>query len=83
MAAFNKFNLFVNDAWNGVLDLNTDTIKAMLTNTVPVATNHVYSDISATELANGNGYTTGGATVTGTGTSVPAPASTSGEPAKA
>jgi hypothetical protein len=69
MAAFNKFNLLVNDMSDGVVNLNTDTIKAMLTNTVPVATNHVYSDISGTELVNGNGYTTGGATVTGTGIS--------------
>ena len=34
-----------------------------------MATNHVYGDISGTELANGNGYTTGGATVSGTGVS--------------
>ena len=39
----------------------------MLTNTAPVATNAVYGDISGNELANGNGYTTGGATVTGQG----------------
>jgi hypothetical protein len=37
-----------------------DTIKYMLTNTAPVATNGKYGDISGTELANGNGYTTGG-----------------------
>lgn len=69
MATFNKFNLFVQDLARGNMNLNTDTLKVMLTNTAPVATNHVYSDISATELANGNGYTTGGATVPGTGTS--------------
>ena len=67
MATFNKFNQFVQDMGDGVMDLATDTIKAMLTNTAPVATNHVYGDISSTELANGNGYTTGGATVAGTG----------------
>lgn len=69
MASFNKFNLFSEDLMKGVMTLSTDTIKVMLTNTAPVATNHVYSDISATELANGNGYTTGGATVAGTGVS--------------
>lgn len=67
--AFNKFNLFVDDLSKGALDLNTDTVKAMLTNTAPVATNHCYSDISGNELASGDGYTTGGAAVTGTGVS--------------
>jgi hypothetical protein len=38
----------------------------MLTNTLPVATNSVYGDVSGTELANGNGYTTGGAASTPT-----------------
>jgi len=38
----------------------------MLTNTAPVATNAVYADVSGTELANGNGYTTGGAAATTT-----------------
>jgi len=46
-------------------DLNADTLKVALTNTAPVATNHYYADISASELANGNGYTTGGATCPG------------------
>ncbi|QXX74229.1 hypothetical protein [Methylovirgula sp. HY1] len=67
MPTFNKFNLFVDDLAKKLLDLNTDTIKAMLTDTAPVATNHLYTDISANELAAGNGYTTGGAAVTGAG----------------
>jgi hypothetical protein len=68
---FNKFQQFVEDLANGVYNLKTGTshsFKVMLTNTAPVATNAVYADVSATELANGNGYTTGGAsagTVTG------------------
>ena len=41
----------------------------MLTNTAPVATNSQYSDISGTEVANGNGYTTGGASLTLTSSS--------------
>lgn len=65
MAAFQKFNTFVDTLCKGGVNLNADTIKVMLTNTAPVATNSKYSDISGTELANGNGYTTGGATVTG------------------
>jgi hypothetical protein len=64
MAAFNKFNLTVQDWIEGKTNYNADTFKVMLTNTAPVATNHVYSDISANELAAGNGYSTGGATAT-------------------
>jgi dihydrodipicolinate synthase/N-acetylneuraminate lyase len=51
------------------VNLNTDTIKVMLTNTLPVITNAKYSDISGTELASAAGYTTGGATVSGTSVS--------------
>lgn len=66
MAAFNKFNQFVGDLANGKYNLASDALKVMLTNTAPVATNAVYADVSGTELANGNGYTTGGAAVTTT-----------------
>ena len=66
MATFNKFNAFAAYMPNGSVNLASDTLKVMLTNTAPVATNSVYGDISANELASGNGYTTGGATVTTT-----------------
>lgn len=64
MAAFNKFNLFTQDLSNAVHNFASggQTFKVMLTNTAPVATNHLYGDISAAEVANGGGYTTGGAT---------------------
>lgn len=68
-ASFNKTNLFIDDLAKGALNLSTDTIKVMLTNTAPTASNHCYSDVSGNELANGDGYTTGGATVSGTGLS--------------
>lgn len=64
MAAFNKFNLTVQDWLYGLTNYNGDTFKALLTNVAPVATNHVYGDISGGEVAGGGGYTTGGATVT-------------------
>lgn len=67
MAAYNKFNLFTQDMADGVHNFKTGSAavyKALLTNTAPVATNHLYSDISANELASGAGYTTGGATLT-------------------
>ena len=66
MAAYNKFNQFVGDLANGKYNFAGDALKVLLTNTAPVATNAVYADVSGTELANGNGYTTGGAAVTTT-----------------
>ncbi len=64
MASYNKFNQFVQDIANKKHDLSADTFKVMLTNTLPVATNAVYADVSAGEVANGNGYTTGGTAAT-------------------
>lgn len=62
MPAFNKFNTFVQDVGRKVHNLNADTMKVMLTNTAPVATNAVLADL--TEIAAGNGYTAGGAAST-------------------
>lgn len=64
MASYNKFNNFTQDVCRGAYNFTSgsDVFKVMLTNTAPVATNHLYGDISATELVNGNGYTTGGIT---------------------
>lgn len=62
MAAFNKLNAFAAYMPNGAVNLGADTVKFLLTNTAPTSSNAVYGDISANELANGNGYTTGGAT---------------------
>jgi hypothetical protein len=64
LAAFNKFNLFSEDLCRGVHNFQSGgaTYAVMLTNTAPVATNHLYGDISANELAAGGGYTVGGIT---------------------
>src|ERR1051326_8718544 len=62
MASFNKFNAFVADIANKVHNLGSDTLKVMLTNTAPAATNAVKADI--TEIAAGNGYTAGGTQAT-------------------
>lgn len=59
MATFLKFNQFVKDLATKVHNLNADTLKIMLTDVAPVATNVVKSDI--TDIAAGNGYTAGGA----------------------
>lgn len=61
MASFNKFNCFVADVANKVHNLGADTLKIMLTNSAPSASNTVKADI--TEISNGNGYSTGGLTV--------------------
>ena len=58
MASFNKFNAFVADVANKVHNLGSDTLKIMLSNTAPTATNAIKTDI--TEIAAGNGYSAGG-----------------------
>lgn len=61
MATFNKFNAFVANLGLKVFNLNTDTLKVMLTDTAPAAANSVKADI--TEISAGNGYTAGGTAV--------------------
>lgn len=62
MAAFNKFNSFVEALAEKVHNLGSDTLKVMLTNTAPVATNTIKANL--TEISAGNGYTAGGNTAT-------------------
>jgi len=64
MATFNKFNSVAALPWNGGVILSTDSLKVLLTNTVPVSSNAAYADVSGGELTTANGYTAGGATVT-------------------
>jgi hypothetical protein len=67
MATFNKFNAFVEAVAEKVHNLGTDTLKVMLTNTLPTAANAIKTDI--TEISAGNGYTAGGNTATQTSSS--------------
>lgn len=60
-----KFNCFIEDLGRKVHNLNTDTLKVMLSNTAPVATNTVKTNI--TEISSGNGYTAGGTAIGATG----------------
>lgn len=62
MATFTKFNSFVEALAEKVHNLGSDTLKVVLTNTAPSASNTQLSDI--TQIANGNGYTTGGTQAT-------------------
>lgn len=62
MATFQKFNQFVEDKNHGVHNLGSDTLKVMLTLTAPTATDATRGDL--TEIAAGNGYSSGGNTLT-------------------
>ena len=69
MAAFVKYQQFVEDLGNKVHDLvgTNDTLRVMLSNAAPnVATHAVRAD--ATEISGGNGYTSGGPDVQNDGT---------------
>jgi hypothetical protein len=57
--AFTLFDFFERDIAKKLIDMNTDTFKAVLTNAAPSQTAGIaLSDI--TQIANGNGYTTDG-----------------------
>jgi len=59
---FNFVNDFSEKIADGTHDLDTHTFKVALTNTAPDAADAVIADI--TQIANGNGYTTGGTALT-------------------
>lgn len=61
MATAIKINDFSEQLIRGVHDFDAHTYKLVLSNTAIVSTNSILSDI--TQIANGNGYTTGGAAV--------------------
>ncbi len=67
MAAFNKFNSFVEALAEKKHDLGADTLKVLLTNTAPAASSSVKADL--TEISAGNGYIAGGNTASVTSSS--------------
>jgi hypothetical protein len=67
MAVFQKINSFVELLAEKAHNLGSDTLKIMLTNSAPLATNTVKANI--TEIGAGNGYTAGGTAVTITASS--------------
>jgi len=63
VATYNKFEGFVGYLGLGAVNLNTDLIKAYLTNNAPSASlDDVFTDLA--EIAAGNGYTAGGEDIT-------------------
>lgn len=64
MAAFNKFNAFVEDVAEKAHNLGADTLKVALTNTAPAAANTTWNVTDHPAPAAANGYTAGGNTIT-------------------
>jgi hypothetical protein len=62
VAIFNKFQPFVEALAEKAHNLGSDTPKVALTNSAPTASMAALSEI--TQVANGNGYTTGGTAAT-------------------
>lgn len=61
---FAPFDSFMGFLGDGTIDLDSDTFKAVLTNTAPtLATDTVLTDI--TQISGAYGYSTGGVTLTG------------------
>jgi hypothetical protein len=58
LATYTKFQPFVENLAEKVFNLGSDTLKVMLTNTAPAATDNQKSQL--TEIAAGFGYTAGG-----------------------
>ena len=58
MAAFQKFNSFVEALAEKKHDLGSDTLRVMLSNTAPTSTLNIRTDL--TEIESGNGYVAGG-----------------------
>ena len=68
MAAFNKFDVFVEDVAHKQHDLANDALKVFLTNVVPSTSDTAYDGTTGTtgpaEITAGNGYTAGGVAIT-------------------
>ena len=60
------YNDFIDDEGKELHDMSNDTFKIALLDDghTPSAAHSTYADISGDELSNGNGYTTGGLTLT-------------------
>lgn len=61
MAAYNKFQDYVDQLSRAVHNWSAHTFKVMLSNTAPAATNTIAANI--TEISAGNGYSAGGMTL--------------------
>jgi hypothetical protein len=64
MAAFNKYQSFIEEIFEGGHNLGADSLKVALTNTAPAATDTVWSTGVYPAPAAANGYTAGGNALT-------------------
>jgi hypothetical protein len=65
------YNRFKQDVLKKVHNLGTDTIMVALVSGYTFSQSHqVWADVSSSEIANGNGYTTGGQQLTGNAVSI-------------
>lgn len=72
MATFNKFNVFAEEVYEKVHNIGSDSLKLMLTNGAPAATDtHFDTSVdfrlepsNAADLATAGGYTAGGQAIT-------------------
>ena len=64
MAAYNKFDDFVEQLCLKKHELNADLVKIFLSNELPLVADTIKTDIA--DIAAGNGYTAGGDDVTNT-----------------
>lgn len=64
---FTLYNSFAEFIADGTIDLDSDTFKIALLDSgyTPNLAHDEWADVSGDEIANGAGYTTGGATLTG------------------
>lgn len=59
MASFNKYEVFSENLAEKVHNLDSDTLRCLLSNTAPNAATHALKS-DASEISAGNGYTAGG-----------------------
>lgn len=65
MATFTIFQAFPEDLGEKLHNFDSDTLKLALSNTLPTASSDAtWGDVSASEIASGNGYTAAGQTMT-------------------
>ena len=64
MAAYNKVQPFIEEVFEKVHNMQSDTLKWALSNTAPTATSNIYNTTNFPAPAAANGYTAGGNVIT-------------------
>jgi hypothetical protein len=72
-ATFTVYESFKKNMQNGTLDMDTDVLKVVLWQTlsgVSIPTASLAGSLTSTQVTNGNGYTTGGKTLSNTSVTI-------------